>query len=49
MYDIPAKGVVLVRGELYYSLLWPGLVKKFSHLPEDLTAPTSIAVAEVKL
>ncbi|OOY53411.1 cytochrome c family protein [Solemya velum gill symbiont] len=48
-YDIPAKGVVLVRGELFYNLLWPGLVKKFSHLPTDLTAPVSVAVAEVKL
>lgn len=48
VYDIPAKGVVLVRGELYYNLLWPVLVKKFKHLPEDLTAPTTIAVAEVK-
>jgi hypothetical protein len=46
VYDIPAKGVKLVRGELYYSLLWPGLAKKFSHLPEDLTAPTLIAEAE---
>ncbi len=49
VYEIPAKGVMLVRGELYYSLLWPGLVSKFKHLPEDLTAPVSIAVAEVKL
>ena len=46
VYDIPAKGVVLVRGELYYNLLWPVLVKKFKHLPEDLTAPVLIADAE---
>ena len=48
-YDIPAKGVVLVRGELYYNLLWPVLVKKFKHLPEDLTAPVLIADAEQKI
>lgn len=46
VYDIPAKGVKLVRGELYYNLLWPGLVKKFKHLPEDLTAATLIATSE---
>ena len=45
--DIPAKGVVLVRGELYYNLLWPVLVEKFKHLPADLTAPMLIADAEV--
>jgi hypothetical protein len=49
IYEIPAKGVALVRGELYYSLLWPGLVKKFKHLPEDLTAAKMIASAEVSL
>ncbi len=48
-YDIPAEGVVLVRGELFYNLLWPGLVKKFSHLPEDLTAPVLIAEAEQEI
>jgi hypothetical protein len=48
-YDIPAKGVVLVRAELYYNLLWPGLVKKFSHLPKDVTAPKLIASAENSL
>ena len=45
-YEIPAKDVVLVRAELYYNLLWPGLVKKFKHLPEDLTGPMLIAAAE---
>ncbi|MCU7845896.1 MAG: cytochrome c family protein [Candidatus Thiodiazotropha sp. (ex Monitilora ramsayi)] len=48
-YDIPAKGVVLVRGELFYNLLWPVLVEKFTHLPAELTAPKSIAVSEVKI
>jgi len=45
-YAIPAEGVALVRGELYYNLLWPGLVKKFSHLPDDVKAPVLIAEAE---
>ena len=46
-YDIPAKGVVLVRAELYYNLLWPGLVKKFGNkLPKDVTAPKLISTAE---
>jgi hypothetical protein len=49
VYEIPAKGVKLVRGELYYNLLWPGLVKKFSHLPQDLTEPVLIASAESSL
>ncbi|MBF0220268.1 MAG: cytochrome c family protein [Gammaproteobacteria bacterium] len=48
-YTIPAKGVVLVRSELHYSLLWPGLVKQFDDLPKDLTAPTLIATAEMKI
>jgi hypothetical protein len=46
-YDIPAAGVTLVRGELYYNLLWPALVEKFSHLPADLITPKLIAVSEV--
>ncbi len=48
-YEIPAEGVVLVRAELYYNLLWPGLVKKFTHLPKDVTDPKLIAVAENSL
>lgn len=48
-YDIPAKNVTLVRGELFYNLLWPGLVKKFTKLPKDLTAAMPIAMSEVKL
>ncbi len=46
VYQIPAEGVALLRAELYYNLLWPSLVEKFTHLPEDLTAPVLIAVAE---
>jgi len=46
-YDIPAKNVVLVRSELYYNLLWPGLVKKFGKkIPKDVTAPKLIATSE---
>ncbi|QGU33915.1 cytochrome c family protein [Thermochromatium tepidum ATCC 43061] len=45
-YEIPAKGVALVRGELYYNLLWPSLVEKFTQLPAELTAPVLIAVSE---
>jgi hypothetical protein len=48
-YSFNAKGVALVRAELFYNLLWPGLVKKFKHLPKDLTAPVSIATTEAKL
>lgn len=46
VYEIPADGVVLVRGELFYNLLWPGLVKKFDHLPTSLTDPMLIAEYE---
>ena len=45
-YEIPAKGVVLVRGELYYGLLWPGLAKQFSQLPENIRTPILTAVVE---
>lgn len=45
-YEIPADGVALVRAELYYNLLWPGLVKKFSHLPDEVKEPVLIAEAE---
>jgi len=48
-YRIPAAGVALVRAELYYKLLLPGMVKKFSHLPKDLTAPKLIAMVESAL
>jgi hypothetical protein len=46
VYEIPAEGVVLVRGELFYNLLWPSLVEKFTQLPSELTAPVMIASAE---
>jgi mono/diheme cytochrome c family protein len=49
VYEIPAEGVVLVRGELFYNLLWPGLVEKFSHLPTELTEPVMIAEYEETL
>ena len=45
-YEIPAKDVALVRGELYYSLLWPSLAKKFTQLPDELKAPVLMAEAE---
>ncbi len=48
-YEIPAEGVVLVRGELYYNLLWPALAKKFSELPDDVKAPVLIAEAEKEI
>lgn len=48
-YEIPAAGVVLVRGELYYNLLWPSLVEKFAHLPEDVKTPVLIASAETEI
>ncbi len=49
VYEIPADGVVLVRGELFYNLLWPGLVKKFDHLPTNLTDPVLIAEYEQEI
>jgi hypothetical protein len=45
-YEIPAEGVVLVRGELYYNLLWPELSKKFAHLPDEVREPMLIAEVE---
>ncbi|MEA3274111.1 MAG: cytochrome c family protein, partial [Pseudomonadota bacterium] len=49
VYDIPAEGVVLVRGELFYNLLWPSLVKKFEHLPDEVKEPVLIAAAEEEI
>jgi hypothetical protein len=48
-YSIPAETVVLIRGELYYNLLWPALVEKFTHLPDEVTEPVQIAVSEVSI
>ena len=48
-YEIPAEGVVLVRGELFYNLLWPSLVEKFSQLPTELADPVTIAEHEETL
>jgi len=49
-YEIPAKDVFLVRAELHYNLLWPGLVKKLDKkLPDHLKAPQLIAWSEERL
>lgn len=45
-YEIPLKGVYSVRAELYYNLLWAGLVKKLDHLSDDLKSPKRIAWGE---
>ncbi|MFE8032418.1 cytochrome c family protein [Thiohalocapsa marina] len=49
LYEIPADGVVLVRGELYYNLLWQSLVEKFKDLPTELTEPVLMAAAEQRI
>ena len=49
VYEFAAKGVVMVRGEVYYQLLWPALVEKFSQLPDELKKPLLIADAERKI
>jgi len=48
-YEIPAEGVVVVRAELYYSLLWPALAEKFTNLPEEVRKPVLIAAAESEI
>jgi hypothetical protein len=48
-YEVPADGVDSVRTELYYALLWAGLAKKMTHLPDDLKTPKLIGWAENKL
>jgi len=48
-YDIPAKDVVLVRAELYYNLLWAGLNKKMSFLPNHLKEAKRISFAEQRI
>jgi hypothetical protein len=47
-YEIPARDVALVRGEVYYSLLWPELAQKLAHLPEALRTPRLVWFAEAK-
>lgn len=49
VYEIPAEGVVLVRGELYYNLLWPELAKKFAQLPDEVKTPVLLAAAEQEI
>lgn len=46
IYTFPAKDVALVRVEMYYSLLWKGLVNKMSFLPKHLKEAKRIAFAE---
>ncbi len=48
-YNLPATGVDLVRAELYYNLLTPGLIKMIKKLPEDLKIPKRIAWDEKKI
>jgi len=49
-YEIPAKGVALVRGEVYYQLMWTVLAEKLKDaVPEDVRAPKLIAQAERKV
>ncbi|RKZ42975.1 MAG: hypothetical protein DRQ49_00015 [Gammaproteobacteria bacterium] len=46
VYEMPLKGLYSVRAELYYNLLWPGLVKKLNHLPDKLKSAKRIAWGE---
>lgn len=49
-YSIPVSGVKKVRADLYYSLLWPNLVKKLEDkLSDDLKDPKHVASAEANL
>jgi hypothetical protein len=48
-YEMPAEGVDSVRAEFYYALLWSGLAKKMTKLPDDLKTPKLIGWAENKL
>lgn len=48
-YTIAAAEVDTVRAEVFYNLLWAGLVKKLKHLPDDLKQPKRIAWAEAKV
>jgi hypothetical protein len=49
-YDIPAKDVALVRGEVFYQLVWTNLAEKLKQAaPADVLAPKLIALAERKV
>ena len=49
-YEIPAKGVKMVRAELYYNLLWPNLQKALEgKIPDELRTPQQFLAAEAKL
>lgn len=48
-YEFPARGVNLVRVELYYNLLWPGLNKKMKFLPNHLREAKRISFAEQRI
>jgi len=48
-YTVAAKNVDTIRAEMYYNLLWAGLVKKLKHLDDELKAPKKIAWSEVKI
>jgi len=48
-YSIPAADVSRIQAKLYYNLLWPDLVKKFTHLDPELTAPVKMTESEVNL
>ncbi len=48
-FDIPTKGVALVRAEMHYSLLWPSLKKKLSFLPEHLLESKLMAFTESRI
>ncbi len=50
-YDIPANGVVLVRAEIMFNLVWPKMKKMLAPVVEDetLLTPKRVAFAEVDL
>ncbi|MCP3851236.1 MAG: hypothetical protein GY694_13495 [Gammaproteobacteria bacterium] len=48
-YSIASEKVDSIRAEMYYNLLWAGLVKKLKHLDESLKEPKKIAWSEVKI
>jgi len=49
-YSLPAKGITMLRAELYYDLLLPPMKKGvMKDIPEDLKKPTVVAFAEYKL